>query len=131
MAKPVATPSAADSVQAPESPLAALLTAVVQTFDLRAWVGALPVTGVAWSPSGRYVTITAEGDDLYYIFSATTNPTITTAAVGLDANAPTAATPNFLAAGQSKDVLVDPAFPYMGARAKTASGSGYCRVVRS
>ncbi len=131
MAKPVATPSAAQSVQAPDLPLAALLTGSVQTFDLRAWVGALPAAGAAWSPCGRYVTITAEGDDVYYIFAAATNPTITVAAVGLDANAPTAAIPNFIAAGTSKDVLVDPALPYLGVRAKVASGAGYARVVRS
>lgn len=128
MSKPTASQSAAQSVQAPVNGLAALLTGSVQTFNLSTWCGLVADPVVA---HGRYITITAEADDLYFIFSATTGPTITPATTALDSATPSAVIPAFLAAGTSKDVLIDPALPFLGVRAKTASGAGYCRVFRS
>lgn len=128
MSKPTASRSAADSVQAPVAPLGALLTAVVQTFDLKAWCG---ITTDPVVQHGRYITITAETDDVYYIFGAATAPTITPGAVSLDSAAPAAGACMFIAAGTSRDHIIDPAYPFLGVRAKVASGVGYCRVARS
>ena len=114
--KPVASEGAANSVQGPQGGLCQATSGTAVSFDLTSW-------------AGRYVKLTCETTDCFYLCAATTGATIDETATASSAASADATIPQLLAAGQSTDFLVDLAYPFL--RVKTGGTAGKARVTRS
>jgi hypothetical protein len=117
MGKPQASQAAANSVHAPQGGLIGATSATAITFDLRAW-------------AGRFVTLTVELQDHYYLTASATGATLTpTPADALSAASPSAVVPDFIEAKKRHRFLVDANYPYL--RVAAAASTGRARVFRS
>lgn len=128
MSKPAVSESTALSVQTPsKGQLAAATSGAAAEIDLRAWVK--DPAGNSGADMPRYVSLKAEGVDVYYLFAAATGASIVPATRQSVASAADVTIPDLLSAGERVHYLVDPAYPFL--RFITGGGAGVIRVFRS
>lgn len=135
MSKPTVSEAASLNVQAPVGNLAADTSSTPAAIDLNAWCSD-QTYGSTNSGRGRYISITAETTDLYFLFSSaaaasssTIDASTRVSTAVIQSSASMLKIPELLPAGTTKHYVIDPAYPYL--HFVTASASGVVRVCRS